>query len=167
MNKEGRRCYFCGRSVHSRLKCLARRQTCQKCGKVGHFANNICRSSNGRNTDNASAVLLAASTSSATNSIIINGEEVNSLIDSGSATSFLDSEKAQKLLLPILPSKDHVTMAQSSLVYNSEGHCLVDLGVKCNLYRTFKFSLLPNLYADAILRRDFMKLHRSVEFAFS
>ncbi|KAK4307351.1 hypothetical protein Pmani_020870 [Petrolisthes manimaculis] len=173
VTEEGKRCYFCGRSVHSRLKCSARRQTCLKCGKVRHFAN-VCRSSNRRNIDNASAIslatLTAASTPSTTSSIMtvtVNGEKVNALIDSGSAISFLDSKKAQKLLLPIIPSKDHVTMAQSSLVSNSEGHCLVDLLVKGNLYQTFKFSLLSTLCAEAILGRDFMKLHRSVEFAFS
>ncbi|KAK4322446.1 hypothetical protein Pmani_006786 [Petrolisthes manimaculis] len=160
VTEDGKRCYFCGRSVHSRLKCLARRQTCLKCGKVGHFAN-VCRSSNKRNIDNASAISMAALT------VTVNGEKVNALIDSGSDISILDSKKAQKLLLPIIPSKDHVTMAQSSLVSNSEGHCLVDLIVKGNLYQTLKFSLLSNLCAEAILGRDFMKLHRSVEFAFS
>ncbi|KAK4312025.1 hypothetical protein Pmani_016518 [Petrolisthes manimaculis] len=73
VTEEGKRCYFCGRSVHSRLKCPARRQTCLKCGKVGHFAN-VCRSSNRRNIDNASAIslatLTAASTPSTTSSIM-------------------------------------------------------------------------------------------------
>ncbi|KAK4318548.1 hypothetical protein Pmani_010459 [Petrolisthes manimaculis] len=96
VTEEGKKCYFCGRSVHSRLKCPARRQTCLKCGKVRHFAN-VCRSSNRRNINNASAIslatLTAASTPSTTSSIMtvtVNGEKVNALIDSGSAISFLD-----------------------------------------------------------------------------
>ena len=57
-------------------------------------------------------------------------------------------------------------MAQCSLVTASSGHCIVDLKVENNLYRSFKFSVLPNLCCDVILGGDFMKLHEGVEFAF-
>ena len=88
------------------------------------------------------------------------------LVDSGSALSFLDSGIAKKLRITTTPSKEYVSMAQCSLVTASSGHCVADLQVNSDLYKSFKFSVLSNLCSDVILGRDFMKLHQGVEFMY-
>ena len=141
----GRRCYFCGGGYHPRPKCPARNQTCWKCGKLGHFSSTCKSSTRSRNKDarNSSAVslatLLTASASTVGSSsiyAIINGLEVCALVDSGSAISFINDEIAKRLHIPTSPSKEYVSMAQCSLVTASSGHCVADLRVNNNLYKS-------------------------------
>lgn len=44
------------------------------------------------------------------------------------------------------------------------GRCAADLQVMSDLYKSFKFSVPPNLCTDVILGQDLMKLHQYVEF---
>ena len=96
--------------------------------------------------------------------VSVNNANVKALVDSGSTSSFINPEIVQKLNLPILASKQVITMASSPLSSSTEGHCFVQLKVKDNLYSDFKLSVLPNLCTNVILGRDFMRLHKSVEF---
>lgn len=148
----GRKCYFCGGGYHPRPRCPARNQNCWKCGRQGHLSS-VCKSSSRTRIDNAppyarnsSAVSLSASSAdyastkgSSTICALINGLEVRALVDSGSAISFLNDRITRRINIATVPSKEYVSMAQCSLVTASSGHCIVDLKVENNLYRSFKF----------------------------
>ena len=41
-SKDEKECYFCGKEPHPREKCPARRATCSRCRKVGHWSK-VCK----------------------------------------------------------------------------------------------------------------------------
>ena len=50
-------------------------------------------------------------------------------------------------------------MASTGLTKKTQGHCLVDLNYKDQLYKNTKLSILPDLCADVILGHDFLSQH--------
>ena len=169
------KCFFCGYSRHPRSKCPAREATCNKCQKKGHFAK-VCRSSSTMTPSAASASIarptLAAVTSAASPSslskavskFVLNGTEVDCLIDSGSTESFIHPELVQKHSLRVDQSDSGPTasMASTSLSSNTLGSCKVTLHLNGRIYQDVQLFILPQLCADIILGQDFQQQHDSV-----
>lgn len=97
-------------------------------------------------------------------SLLVIKVRISTLVDSGSSNSFIHPDLAPWLNLCSSPSRETVVMASFLLVVATLVHCFVDLVVQDKKYPNFKFPILPNLCADIIVGRDFMKLHNLVEF---
>ena len=81
------KCFFCGLSKHPRFKCTARDAICNKCRKKGHYAK-VCRSAPAVSTNCATLAATQSVLSKVVTKILIEGAEVEELIDSGSSESF-------------------------------------------------------------------------------
>ena len=57
-------------------------------------------------------------------------------------------------------------MANSSLKTEICGVCYLNLTFVGNLYKNFKFHVMPNLICDAIIGDDLLQQHKSVTFKF-
>lgn len=176
------KCYFCGYTKHSRDKCPAKDQLCNKCSKKGHFAR-VCRG-NPRATNAPTAAireyeesLSSLSTYSSptlatvvgscnemksTAIVKIGDVDVTALVDSGSQESFIHPDVVKRAALTVNCSTKKVSMATSSLTVATEGICIIDFEMNGHKYTHVKLSILPNLCADLILGHDFQSLHESV-----
>ena len=91
------KCYFCGFSKHPRSRCPAREAECRKCGKKGHFQK-VCKSAPAQKHSAAMYSQLGALTAavgplgleSALVSIVVNGQKLTALIDTGSSESYMN-----------------------------------------------------------------------------
>ena len=155
------KCFFCGLSKHPRFKCPARDANCNKCRKKGHYVK-VCRSAP-TNVANCSTLVATPSVlSKAVTKIIINGSEVDCLIDSGSSESFIHPDLIERHSLAVNSFRSAVTMAATSLSAQTTGFCEVDLKGNGQDYSGVRLTVLPKLCADVILGQDFQKLHNSV-----
>ncbi|GFX32209.1 putative retrovirus-related pol polyprotein from transposon opus [Trichonephila clavipes] len=131
-SSRSQKCFFCGNDLHSRTLCPARDVTCRNCGKKGHYQR-VCKSRPVRNSSNvvASSNTLAAilgSTHSLQKSIIkalVNNIQLSALIDTGSSLSFLNEKHVAKCKLKVEPYLGKISMANSSMVNETEGVCKV------------------------------------------
>lgn len=96
----------------------------------------------------------------------VNNCQISTMIDSGSSKSFLHSEVANSLGLKIYPSKEKILMATSNLATDTLGHTYIDIMLCGRSYKNYKVGVLPELCTNLILGRDFMNIHKSVEFNF-
>ena len=106
---------FCGGySKHQRSKCPARDAVCNKCHKKGHYTK-VCRSLSVSNSATSASVYrptlasvisasIPAAVAKATTRVVINGVEVDSLIDSGSTESFIHPNLVKQHSLKVTPS---------------------------------------------------------------
>ena len=141
------KCFFCGLSKHPRFKCPARDANCNKCRKKGHYVK-VCRSAP-TNVANCSTLVATPSVlSKAVTKIIINGSEVDCLIDSGSSESFIHPDLIERHSLAVNSFRSAVTMAATSLSAQTTGFCEVDLKVDGQDYSGVRLTVLPKLCAD-------------------
>ena len=91
-NKFRRRCQFCGLKQHARSKCPAKKDTCHKSSKAGHWTS-VCRSTaavlqqSSDDEHETAAVLCSTGLPPANLNVIINfpgsNEQVQAMIDPG------------------------------------------------------------------------------------
>ena len=104
-----KRCYFCGKAYHFRIKCPARSDECYLCGKKGHFAK-VCLSKKSvvKSQRVASALpssylaTLAGAPIGVSNSVVsltIQDQTFQALIDTGASESYIHADVAKKLRL--------------------------------------------------------------------
>lgn len=162
------KCFFCGRKRHPRNVCPARNVTCMNCGKKGHYQT-VCRSP-AATTPASHAILLAASSaglSRATVTAVIQGHELQALVDTGSTESFISEKCVSDLKLSVHQCKPtKVSMAATSLSTAISGCCIETLSVQDRMYADVKLSVLPYLCSDLILGHDFLKQHEKVTVDF-
>ncbi|XP_042233747.1 uncharacterized protein LOC121873934 [Homarus americanus] len=129
-----KRCWFCGGSLHFRVRCPAKDSDCSSCGKRGHWAK-VCQTKGKKQvTASISSPTLCAISAavphclncSATN-LKVNGRRISGLIDSASSESFIDKRVAHRLKLHIKPVSQSITLAMSSSTASVIGECTVDL----------------------------------------
>ena len=163
------KCWFCGKSRHSRDKCPAKNAICGSCGKRGHFKS-VCKS---RQTNCDSSIstlntLLASSSSAIQNkavvSIKINGNEISkALIDSGSHESYISQKLATCLKLECFPTPErHISLASSSMKILTNRQVNVNIQLINKKYPSVKLNILKDLCYDIILGQDFLCKHKSV-----
>ncbi|KAA3670694.1 uncharacterized protein DEA37_0000988 [Paragonimus westermani] len=150
---------------HPRSKYPAREALCRNCNKVGHFQR-VCKS-NPSDKRVVSCTKLQLSTvctaafstsiSKAVVQIIVNGNSLNALIDTGSSGSYICFDIAYKHCWHIYPSNFAISMASTNYTSVTQGHCLVTVYYRGNRYSSVKSSLLPNLCSDVLLGHDFLK----------
>ena len=182
-------CWFCGGSKPhaSREACPAFNSTCTKCGILGHNSGvcrggqsnsrgssgrgNIRRNNQYRNSQNmtSSAVpydYLAASPpclSKSITKVLVNGRELDALVDSGSSATFLNHSSVQKHRWDISRG-DHapVSMASSTHVSHPVGHCTVDVHFNGELLSDQKIVVMKDLCADMIIGLDILSGYKSI-----
>ena len=93
---------------------------------------------------------------------MINGLFVNALVDSGSTDNFINPKQVERLSLTILPSRETVSMASSSLSAKMKGYCSATIVLHNQTYENVKLYVLPNLCADVILGQNWQSNHESV-----
>ncbi|GFW95732.1 retrovirus-related Pol polyprotein from transposon opus [Trichonephila clavipes] len=127
-SSRSQKCFICGNDLHSRTLCPARDVTCRNSGKKGHYQR-VCKSRPGRNSSNVVAssntlVAISGSTHCLQKSIIkalVNNIQLSALIDTGSSLSFLNEKYAAKCKLKVEPYLGKISMANSSMVTETEG----------------------------------------------
>ena len=168
------KCFFCGQNRHPRTICPARDAVCKLCGKQGHFQR-VCRSGKSRQSRNVisgsllSSLTIAAAPKclqKATSDIIVNGINLQALIDTGSSESYVSAKVVGTYRWKIFKSKSKISMANTKHTSDTQGHCLVHILFKDSHYHNFKLSILPNLCADILLGHDFLNLHQKLEIPF-
>jgi len=105
---------------------------------------------------------IPAALAKATTKVVINGVEVDRLVDSGSTESFIHPNLVKQHSLKVTPSNCRVSMAFSSLSTQTEGCCTVNLTLCGRDYHNVCLVVLRGLCADIILGQDFQQKHASV-----
>ena len=160
-----RTCFFCGRGPHPRRSCPAREAMCHKCGKKGHWMA-VCRSQSSTmdSTRTTASTFLCSidSTKLLYSSISVNhNHNVKALIDSGSSHSFITTELASKLKLPIKWQPASTCLADNSYC-TTRGYTNVNICVG-NTNHDIQLTVTDSLVAEVIIGMDFLAQHESVE----
>ena len=163
-------CYFCGNRCYPRTKCPAREVDCNKCGK---FAK-VCKSAKPiYNQSGASTSLIFKPTLASMISgnvgglnksickILINGNNVDYLIDSGSTDSFIHPNLVDKFSLPMTKTNAKVQMASTSLFSPIISMCNIDIELNKVKYNV-TLKVMKDLCADVILGLEFQLQHESI-----
>ena len=95
--------------------------------------------------------------------VLVNGRELDALVDSGSSATFLNHASVQKHRWDISRG-DHapVSMASSSHVSHPVGHCTVDVHFNGELLSDQKIVVMKDLCADMIIGLDILSGYKSV-----
>lgn len=96
----------------------------------------------------------------------INNIKCDTLVDSGSSSSFIDADFANNLNLTILPSRDVITLANRGSHNQLLGVCYVDLTINESVYKKVKLGVFKSLCAQVLLGGDFLRKHSQVIFKF-
>ena len=91
------------------------------------------------------------------------------LVDTGADLTFIHPKIVQAKSLRVFPVPDEcseVSMANKSLTASSMGLCKEHFVVRGHEYKDMELSILPDLCADIVLGKDFLKLHKSVTFEY-
>ena len=88
------------------------------------------------------------------------------MVDTGSEFSFISKDIANKLNLYILPVNKTVMLADPTQLSKVISEAVIDIVVNDKLYVDHVVSILGNLFVKMIIRKDFLKLHKSVTFNF-
>ena len=164
-------CYFCGGFTwHPRNRCPAKNEICDCCGKLGHYAKCCLKQ---KSLSCVSKPLLASVTNLLSTflehvltAIRINNIDAHALVDTGSTNSYICKNFAKQHGLNYKSIKFAANMANSSLKTEICGVCDLNLTFVGNLYKNFKFHVMPNLICDAIIGDDLLQQHKSVTFKF-
>ncbi|GFY06678.1 putative retrovirus-related pol polyprotein from transposon opus [Trichonephila clavipes] len=172
-SSRSQKCFFCGNDLHSRTLCPARDVTCRNCGKRGHYQR-VCKSRPGRNPSNvvASSNTLAA-ISGSTHCLqkskikaLVNKIQLSALIDTGSSLSILNEKHVAKCKLKVEPYLGKISMANSSMVTETEGVCKVNLKIENFTYQNVELLVMKDLCSDVLIGHDIRNRHSSVEIGF-
>ncbi|GFW73116.1 retrovirus-related Pol polyprotein from transposon opus [Trichonephila clavipes] len=172
-SSRSQKCFFCGNDLHSRTVCPARDVTCRNCGKKGHYER-VCKSRPGRNSSNVVAssntlVAISGSTHCLQKSIIkalVNNIQLSALIDALSSLSFLNEKHVAKCKLKVESYLGKISMANSSLVTETEGVCKVNLKIENFTYQNVELLIMKDLCSDVLIGHDILNRHPSVEIGF-
>ncbi|GFY16815.1 retrovirus-related Pol polyprotein from transposon opus [Trichonephila clavipes] len=172
-SSRSQKCFFCGNDLHSRILCPARDVTSRNCGKKGHYQR-VCKSRPGRNSSNVvsssnTLVAISGSTHCLQKSIIkalVNNIQLSALIDTGSSLSFLNEKHVAKCKLKVEPYLGKISMANSSMVTETDGVCKVNLKIENFTYQNVELLVMKDLCSDVLIGHDILNRHSSVEIGF-
>ena len=173
-----KKCLYCGNYMHQRSKCPARLAFCHNCGKKGHFSKVCLRKEDSSDSRLSSASMNYRPTlstifdnskdglSKATEVILVNGNQVESLFDTGSTENFVDDNFVSTHSLKVFPATGNVSMAASAFTSEILGYCIVDITIKERAYHGIKLIIMKNLCKQIIMGLSFMKEHKSFTINF-
>ena len=95
---------------------------------------------------------------------LIANTEVSALIDTGSSSSFINADTAERLGMKIIPFYENISMASSLSTENIHGYCNTDVQINGSDYNDVKLKVLKNLCSDILLGQYFLSQHRQVIF---
>ncbi|KAF6216888.1 hypothetical protein GE061_001238 [Apolygus lucorum] len=163
-------CFFCGKSKHPCSVCPALRDKCYKCDKIGHWKN-VCRSPQGKSDSSSKQSSTAivntcpispSGVSKVKTTVLVSGNQVCGMLDSGSDLSLIDETKAKGLGLVVHKTLDKVGLASKAHQVNILGKCEADIEILGHSYPNVELSVM----ADLIVGRDILLQHSSVQFDF-
>ena len=94
---------------------------------------------------------------------MVNGQPADTLIDSGSYASFINTDFCRKLGVGYESKPSSISMA--STAHSAQLHGTVEAYLVADEnYNHFKLGVMNHLCADVILGLDFMKMHKEVQF---
>ena len=164
-------CRFCGLEDHLRSICPARQSFCEFCHIRGHFAETCERrarlSKYCSDPNSKIATLGPPALATAITDVIVNGETLKALVDTGSSDSFIDEQVASKLNLVITPSKKMITLASSSSLVSTTGSVNVGIQINNHMHNDFQLDVLPNLCCDLIVGHNLFIHHRRLVLNFN
>ena len=88
------------------------------------------------------------------------------MVDTGSTNSYICKNFAKQYGLNYKSIKFAANIANSSFKTEICGVCYLNLTFVGNLYKNFKFHVMPNLICDAIIGDDLLQQDKSVTFKF-
>ena len=99
--------------------------------------------------------------------VMINGVQVNGLLDTGAKCIHLSMKFAKQANVPIrTTSADEIELAVRGASVETQGSCSMLVELFDRSYENVAFSIMDGLLWDVILGREFLKQHRSVYFNF-
>ncbi|XP_035214100.1 uncharacterized protein LOC118187918 [Stegodyphus dumicola] len=169
---QSRKCFFCGRDLHLRSFCPARDAICRGCGKKGHYQK-VCKSKLVSSTTNSTAAVYTLASASmlhclerSITKILVNGVQLNALIDTGSSLSFINQCFVNRCRIQVKPYFGRITMANPSISSDVTGCSLVNIKLQTHVYINVEVLIMKNLCADFLIGHDLLKDHSSVELEF-
>ena len=136
-HSNGPKCCFCSYQKHSRHLCPAETSKCYKCKMKGHWAR-VCRGKRLTciaNLDANFPSLACLGGANVTNvSCKINNSLLKALIDSGSGSTFINKNAAEKLKLIVSLRSKSVSLADQTCKAQVIGEVVLDLTLDSHLY---------------------------------
>ena len=97
----------------------------------------------------------------------ISGHIAETLMDSESSASFIDTEFYKKIGVPFKKKISRITMASISHAVQIRGQAVINLRIEDREeYQQFSLGVTDKLCADVILGLDILKFHKGVQFIF-
>ncbi|GFX62023.1 retrovirus-related Pol polyprotein from transposon opus [Trichonephila clavipes] len=97
---------------------------------------------------------------------LVNNIQLSALIDTGSSLSFLNEKHVVKCKLKVEPYLGKISMANSSMVTETEGVCKVNLKIENFTYQNVELLVMKDLCSDVLIDHDILNRHSSVEIGF-
>ncbi|KAG8179723.1 hypothetical protein JTE90_006628 [Oedothorax gibbosus] len=99
--------------------------------------------------------------------VIVNGVELDGLIDTGSSITFLNERLAEVCRVEVKPYQGKITLANSALSTDIAGCGMVSLQMQDHIYPNFQVLIMKNLCSDFLIGHDLLTSHSSLEIEFS
>ena len=184
--KSTKKCNFCGNNWHKTLQdCPARNSKCQKCQRIGHWAI-VCKSSktsfqqkqknsaiqstnNDNDSDEDTNISSITATTNSKNSAhvkaMINGQQIQALIDTGSDSTFVEKSFVVKHGIEFEQLNKTISLANKS-TFKILGQTMVDITLNNTSYRNFNVFITESLVMPFIVGKDLLSKHSSINLNF-
>ena len=161
----GSKCYFCGNQKHVRHPCPTKDSVCYKCKTKGHWAR-VCRGKRlagiASLDNNFPSLPCLGGADIANVSCKINNSSLKAMIDSGSCSTFINKNAAEKLKLIVSLRSKSVSLAYPTCKAQVIGEVVDDLNLDSHLYSGVVMEVLDCLFINVIIWKDIFEKHKKV-----
>ena len=159
-------CSFCSLKPHPRSRCPAKRDTCYKCGKMGHWGK-ACKSSSvsAQHEEEGTVASVLCATSGKVNKtvyehITIGNHRVLALIDPGATDCFVSIATVNRFALKYTRCSSSTRMANGDSL-EVMGYHDAEVTIK-NVTHSCRFLVVQHLIAEAIVGMELLGRHQRV-----